>query len=86
MIADGALRVCAAHSGTRILALLLDTRQGGGTLGVDGALGFAFDVRVAEQAGQTSTAGSSRALPTLSVDTAGRWPARINDFWSWGSC
>ena len=86
MIADRALRVCAAHSGTRILALLLDTRQGRGTLGVDGALGFAFDVRVAEQAGQAGTAGSSRALPTFGVDTAGRWPARINDFWSWGSC
>ncbi len=86
MIADGALRVGAAYAGTRILALLLDTRQGRGTLRVDGAFRFAFNVWVAEQAGQAGTAGSSRALPTFGVDTAWRWSARIDDFWSWGGC
>ena len=83
MIADRALGIGAANAGTRIPTLLLDTRQGWGALRVDGTLGFAFNVWVTEQARQTGTAGSSRALPTFGVDTAGRGSARVNDFRSW---
>lgn len=41
----------AANAGTRVAALVVHTGQLLWTVGVDGALGFAFDVGVALQAG-----------------------------------
>ena len=85
MIADGTGGVRAAHPRTRIHALVAHARQRVGTVGVDGALGFALHVGVALQARQAGAGGRPVAIPTLSIDAAGRGPAGVNDLWS-GTC
>ena len=67
--------------------LVSNTSQGGGAVGVDGALGLTLNVRVALEARETSTGGGSVPVGTLSIDTTGRGAAGINDLrwrgWRW---
>ena len=64
--------------------LVSNTGQGGGAVGVDGALGLTLNVRVALEAGVTGTGGGSVPVGTLSIDTTGRGTAGINDLWCRG--
>ena len=64
--------------------LVSNTSQGGGTVGVDGALGLTLNVRVALEARETGTGGGSVPVGTLSIDTTGRGTAGINDLWCRG--
>ena len=64
--------------------LVSDTSQGGGTVGVDGALWLTLNVGVALQSRVTSTGGNLVPVGTLSIDTTGRGTAGINDLWCRG--
>ena len=51
---------------------------------VDGAFRFAFNVRVALQAGQTGAGGSTLPVATHGIDTAWRRSAWVNGAWCGG--
>lgn len=59
-----------AHPGTGVRALVSNTCQAAGTVGVDGTLWLALNVRVALEPGETSTGGSAISIGALSIDTA----------------
>ena len=68
----------AAHPGTRVATLVVDARAVGRAVGVDGALRFALDVRVALEAGKAGARGAAADLTaTLGIDAARRWVARV---------
>lgn len=81
---DGALRVDAARSETRVLALVVDAGQGHRAVWVDGALGTA---RRAKEAGLAGADGLVvvRAWAALRVGAAGVRLARGRSRWQrWG--
>jgi hypothetical protein len=72
----------ATHAGTGIHALVAHAGQHVRTVGIDGALRLALHVRVALEAGQAGAGRRPAAVPAFGVNTAGRWPAGVNDLWS----
>ena len=63
--------------------LVSNTGQGGGAVGVDGALGLTLNVRVALEAGVTRARGRLVPVCALSIDATGTWSAGVDDFGSW---
>ena len=72
--------VRAAHAGTRVHTMLIDTRLVPGTLGVDCALRLALDVRVANVVPDTGAAGGPLAFCTVGVAATGGGIARLDHF------
>ena len=70
----------SADARTRVPAFVLHTGEGGGTLRVDGALGFALEIGVSLQAGQAGAGGSTAPLPTFGINPTGRGPTGIDYF------
>ena len=54
-----------------------------GALLVDGALRFAFNIRVTLEIRQTLARGCAIPFVAYGIDTTGRGVARVNDLWPW---
>lgn len=67
-----------ADPGAWVHALVIDAGSVHRTVGVDRALGFAFQVGVAEEAGQAGAGGGPAPVRADGVDAAGRGSARVN--------
>ena len=72
----------STHTRTRVHTLVADTGQGGGTVGVDGALWLAFNVGVALETREASAGGCLVPIGALCIDTTGRGETGIYDLWS----
>ena len=72
------------HPGARVHTLVADTGQSLGTVGVDGTLGLALDVRVALEAGVAGARGRLVPVRALGVDATRTGPTGINDLRSRG--
>ena len=70
VVADSAGGVHTADTRARVPAVLVDAGLVAGTLGVDGALRLALDVRVADVVSDTLAGCSSAALGTLGISAA----------------
>lgn len=70
------------HPWTRIHTLVADTGQGGGTVGVDGALWLALNVGVALETREACAGGGLVSVGALCIDTTGRGETGIYDLWS----
>ena len=75
----------STHPGARVHTLVADTRQSLGTVGVDGTLGLALDVRVALEAGVAGARGRLVSVRALGIDATRTGPAGVNNFRSWCS-
>lgn len=78
VILHGAGSVHPTHAGARVNAVLVHAGQMARTLGVDHALGLAFDVGVALVVSDAGAGGGPVDLVADGVDAAGRGVARLN--------
>ena len=77
MVGDMAGGVVAAHAGTRVHAVLVDTGEVPGTLCVHDTLGPALNVRVAGVVADAGAAGAVALLSAHRVDAARRGVTRL---------
>ena len=86
MVGDKAAGVGAAHPGTRVNAVLVDTGQVARAFRVAHALRLTLDIRVADVVTDALARGGPVALAALGVDAAGRGIAGLDDLNRAGSC
>jgi hypothetical protein len=83
---DGATSMDSAYSGTRVFTFVSDASKIDGTVGIDGTFWLALNIGIALEPWETSARGCSLSVSTFSIDTTGRWTARVNNFRSGRCC